>query len=77
MHPARDLVVGGHSQGSKLDPSTEDGVGAKMGLDATVPLAAPTFKFTRIRVPGENELDLAAVIEGPDALEAWRERLRG
>ena len=73
----RDLVVVGHSLGSKLDPSTEDGVGAKMGLDATVPLAAPTFKFTRIRVPGENELDLAAVIEGPDALEAWRERLRG
>ena len=25
-------------QGSKLDPSTRDGVGAKMGLDATKPL---------------------------------------
>ena len=34
----RDLVVISESQGSKLDPSTRNGVGAKMGLDATKPL---------------------------------------
>lgn len=73
----RDLVVIGHAQGSKLDPSTRDGVGAKMGLDATVPLDAPAFKFTRIRVPGERELDLADVLDGPEAVQAWRERLHG
>jgi 2,5-furandicarboxylate decarboxylase 1 len=61
--PDRDLVVVAHSQGSKLDPSTDNGVGAKMGIDATVPLAAPAGKFTRIRVPGEDEVDLAAVID--------------
>ncbi len=57
----RDLVVVAGSQGSKLDPSTADGVGSKMGLDATVPVDAPPMKFTRIRVPGQHELDLAAL----------------
>ena len=59
----RDLVIVLESQGSKLDPSTRDGVGAKMGLDATKPLAAPEMKFKRIRIPGEDDVDLARVIE--------------
>ena len=50
----RDLVIVPESQGSKLDPSTRDGVGAKMGLDATKPLDAEEMKFKRIRVPGED-----------------------
>ena len=54
----RDLLVVGNAQGSKLDPTTADGVGAKMGLDATVPLAADPFSFTRIRVPGEDDASL-------------------
>lgn len=58
----RDLVVIPHSQGSKLDPSTEQGVGAKMGLDATIPVDAPPMKFKRISVPGEAEVDLQAVL---------------
>ena len=58
----RDLVIVPESQGSKLDPSTRDGVGAKMGLDATKPLDADEMKFKRIRVPGEEEVDLAKVI---------------
>lgn len=58
----RDLVVIGGSQGSKLDPSTDDGVGAKMGLDATVPVDAPEMKFKRIRIPGEDTLDLDALL---------------
>ena len=73
----RDLVVVSHAQGSKLDPSTQDGVGAKMGFDATVPLAAPEFKFTRIRVPGERELDLAALLDDDAAVRDWRGRLTG
>lgn len=58
----RDLVVISHSQGSKLDPSTDDGAGAKMGLDATIPVDAPEMKFKRIRVPGQEDVDLAAVV---------------
>jgi 2,5-furandicarboxylate decarboxylase 1 len=64
----RDLVILPQSMGSKLDPSTRDGIGAKMGLDATKPLDAPEGKFRRIFVPGEDKVDLDAAITGGD----WR-----
>jgi 2,5-furandicarboxylate decarboxylase 1 len=64
----RDFVILPNSMGSKLDPSTSDGIGAKMGLDATVPLNAPEGKFRRIRVPGEDSVDLDSVVTGSD----WR-----
>lgn len=60
---ARDLIEIDNSQGSKLDPSTEDGVGSKLGFDATIPTAAPPLRFTRIRVPGEEDIDLDARID--------------
>lgn len=69
----RDLVIVPESQGSRLDPSTRDGVGAKMGLDATRPLNAPEMKFKRIRVPGEEAVDLATVIAPQPA--DWRSAL--
>ncbi len=62
----RDLVVIGGAQGSKLDPTADDGISAKMGLDATVPLAADPFTFTRIRVPGEETVDLDEVAREVD-----------
>lgn len=66
----RDLLVIADSQNSKLDPSTDDGLGAKMGLDATKPLAADAMTFKRIRVPGEEAIDVAAALrrDGAD----WR-----
>src|SRR5262249_22885873 len=69
----RDLVVVPNSMGSKLDPSTREGVGAKMGLDATKPLAAPALRFKRISVPGEAEVELDAVVTGGD----WRSAVKG
>ncbi len=71
----RDLVIIPESQGSKLDPSTRDGVGAKMGLDATKPLAAGEMVFKRIRVPGEENVDVAALVAGAGTV-AWRDALR-
>jgi 2,5-furandicarboxylate decarboxylase 1 len=59
----RDLVIVPESQGSKLDPSNRDGVGAKMGLDATKPLKAPEMTFKRIRVPGEEAVDVAEILK--------------
>jgi 2,5-furandicarboxylate decarboxylase 1 len=59
----KDLVIVANAQGSKLDPSSHDGISAKLGIDATVPLTAPAGKFTRIHVPGEESVDLAAVID--------------
>ena len=69
----RDLVLVSGSQGSKLDPSSDHGVGTKMGLDATIPIGAPEMKFKRIRVPGEADVDLAAVTA---AGASWREAVR-
>lgn len=70
----RDLVIVQESQGSKLDPSTRNGVGAKMGMDATKPLDADEMKFKRIRVPGEDKIDLNKVI-GSVPSHSWRRAL--
>lgn len=74
----RDLVVIAGAQGSVLDPSTTvgqefgegtappahlQGLGAKMGLDATRPVVYHEHVFTKVRVPGEDEVDLAAEID--------------
>jgi 2,5-furandicarboxylate decarboxylase 1 len=78
----RDLLVIAGAQGSALDPSTTvrfpgnkppvewQGYGAKMGLDATKPLSSSEHVFTRVRIPGERDVDLSKTIAatGPAAL---------
>jgi 2,5-furandicarboxylate decarboxylase 1 len=59
----RDLVMVGHAQGSRLDPSSDDGVSAKLGFDCTVPLGAEPERFEVIRIPGADSLDLAAYVD--------------
>ena len=69
----RDLIVISGALGSVLDPSTTvgtegpngepapthmQGVSAKMGLDATKPVVYHGHVFTKVRIPGENEVDL-------------------
>jgi 2,5-furandicarboxylate decarboxylase 1 len=71
----RDLVIVPESQGSKLDPSNRDGVGAKMGLDATKPLAAAEMVFKRIHVPGEEAVDVAEVLKSQTGAN-WRAALK-
>jgi len=71
----RDLLIVSESQGSKLDPSTRDGVGAKMGIDATKPVAAPDMTFKRIRVPGEEKIDVAEVLKRRTSAD-WRSALK-
>jgi 2,5-furandicarboxylate decarboxylase 1 len=72
----RDLVVVSGAQGSILDPSTTvgfagdagdipihmQGISAKMGLDATRPVKYEGHVFTKVKVPGEDEVDLDAVL---------------
>ncbi|MGO9702364.1 MAG: UbiD family decarboxylase [Xanthobacteraceae bacterium] len=70
----RDLVIVQESQGSKLDPSTRNGVGAKMGMDATKPLDADEMKFKRIHVPGEDKIDLNKVVDSVPS-HSWRRAL--
>ena len=67
----RDLVVVTGAQGSKLDPSSDDGISAKMGVDATKPLATEPMEFKRIHVRGVEDVDLGAVLqEDPKAVFA-------
>jgi 2,5-furandicarboxylate decarboxylase 1 len=71
----RDLVIVANAQCSRLDPSTQNGVGAKLGIDATIPLNAPEFRFKRIRIPGEDSVDLDAVVPAHDN-RGWRQFLQ-
>jgi 2,5-furandicarboxylate decarboxylase 1 len=59
----RDLVVVSGAQGSKLDPSSEDGISAKMGIDATKPLSTDPMQFKRIRVKGVENVDLGRALQ--------------
>lgn len=55
----RDVFIVSGACGNKLDPSTKDGLSAKMGIDATVPMEyKDTGKFHRIQIPGEKEVEL-------------------
>ena len=75
FQPDRDLVVVSGAQGSILDPSTDRGIGAKWGLDATRPLVYEGLSFTKIRIPGEESVDLARmVVDGSGALDAYLAR---
>jgi 2,5-furandicarboxylate decarboxylase 1 len=59
----RDLTIISRALGSKLDPSGEDGVSDKLGIDATVPLGADPFRYERIRIPGEEKIDLESYFD--------------
>lgn len=68
----RDLILVSGAQGSALDPSTiqkanaspeEQGISAKMGLDATRPLKYEGHIFTKVRIPGEDDVDLDKVVD--------------
>jgi 2,5-furandicarboxylate decarboxylase 1 len=59
----RDLVVVSGAQGSKLDPSSADGISAKMGIDATKPLSTEPMAFKRIHVKDIENVDLGRVLQ--------------
>ena len=44
--------------GSRLDPSATNGVTAKMGMDATVPLGALENEFRPLIIPGADGVDI-------------------
>jgi 2,5-furandicarboxylate decarboxylase 1 len=54
----RDLIVVHGAEGSKLDPSADNGVSSKMGFDCTVPLDSEPFDYLRVRIPGYDEIKL-------------------
>lgn len=52
---SRDVVIVPSALGSRLDPSADDGISDKLGLDATMPAARDAFRFTVVHVPGEDD----------------------
>ncbi|MDN5344509.1 MAG: 2,5-furandicarboxylate decarboxylase 1 [Clostridia bacterium] len=54
----RDVFIVERALGNKLDPSSDNGLSDKMGIDATVPLDAEPGRFERIRIPGEERIKL-------------------
>ena len=59
----RDLVIVSGAQGSKLDPSSDNGISAKMGIDATKPLSTEPMEFKRIHVKGVENVNLGQVLQ--------------
>jgi 2,5-furandicarboxylate decarboxylase 1 len=60
----RDCTIITRALGNKLDPSSDDGISDKMGIDATVPFGADPFRYERIRIPGENEINVENYFDG-------------
>jgi 2,5-furandicarboxylate decarboxylase 1 len=54
----RDLLIIPKTKGSPLDPSSPEGVGTKLGLDATAPVGSLQKEFKPISIPGYQEIDL-------------------
>lgn len=59
----RDVFIVERALGNKLDPSSDNGISDKMGIDATVPLGADPLRFERIQIPGEGQLKLADYLD--------------
>ncbi len=57
LQAERDLIVVHGAEGSKLDPSSDNGVSSKMGFDRTVPLDRDPFEYLRVRIPGYGEVE--------------------
>jgi len=66
----RDLVVVHEAQSSKLDPSSRDGVGSKMGLDCTVPLNSEPMQYLRVQIPGYNEFNLDEYVNRDKSIQS-------
>lgn len=54
----RDLFIVPRTQVSALDPSASEGIGTKMGIDATAPVGSLEKAFKPIAIPGYQEIRL-------------------
>jgi 2,5-furandicarboxylate decarboxylase 1 len=59
----RDVIIISGAHGNKLDPSSDDGISDKMGIDATVPLGAPAERFEKIKIPDFEKIRLEDYFE--------------
>lgn len=54
----RDVFIVKSAMGNKLDPSSDEGISDKMGIDATVPLNADPERYQKIEIPMYKEIKL-------------------
>ncbi len=57
VQPHRDVMTFPAMTGAPLDPSGPPRQSEKMGIDATVPLDGDKFTFSRVTVPGTDEVE--------------------
>src|SRR5215208_1301749 len=67
-----DLIVVHGAEGSKLDPSADNGVSSKMGFDCTVPLDSEPFDYLRVRIPGYDEIKLEDYLSPESAAVSFK-----
>jgi len=82
----RDLVVINDVQGSVLDPSTTiglpvdengvipshlQGMSSKVGFDATKPLVYEGHVFTKVKIPGEDDVNLEQILDSKFPLSSF------
>lgn len=62
----RDLVLKPNQLGSSLDPSADQITRrtCKAGVDATIPLSAERENFLKVKIPGEDEVNIDQYVEG-------------
>lgn len=58
VQASKDIFIIPSAMGNKLDPSSEDGVSDKMGIDATIPLAADRERYEKIRMKCADTVNL-------------------
>jgi len=63
LDPSTTLDHAAYSAADGSVPPQWRGMSAKMGLDATRPVAYAEHVFTRVRIPGEDSIDLTTAID--------------
>lgn len=63
VRPDQDILIIPGMKGNRSDPSTDEGYGAKIGIDATVPLDAQSEKNLRITIPNEENIHVEDYID--------------
>ncbi len=60
----RDVFIVRGAMGNKLDPSSDNGVSDKMGIDATIPWTDPNREhFLKMEIPGLDAIDLSEYLD--------------
>lgn len=63
VQASEDVFIIKSAMGNKLDPSSVEGVSDKMGIDATIPLAADRERYRKMWIPNYDVVDINDYID--------------